>query len=35
MAQNHLREIKRRHRQLAEKISLLEEQVKVLEEGKK
>ena len=34
MAQNHLREIKRRHRQLEEKLSLLEEQVKVLEEGK-
>tara|TARA_R110000824_G_scaffold200096_2_gene384099 strand:- start:5 stop:250 length:246 start_codon:yes stop_codon:yes gene_type:complete len=34
MAQNHLREIKRRHRQLEEKLSLLEEHVKVLEEGK-
>ena len=34
MAQSHLREIKRYHRQMQEKISLLEEHVKVLEEGK-
>jgi hypothetical protein len=34
VARQHLLEIKRLNRQLTEKISLLEEQVKILEEGK-
>jgi hypothetical protein len=34
VARQHLLEIKRLNRQLTERISLLEEQVKILEEGK-
>jgi len=34
VARQHLREIKRLNNQLVEKITLLEEQVKILEEGK-
>jgi len=34
VARQHLQEIKRLNRQLVEKITLLEEQVKILEEGK-
>ena len=34
VAQQHLQEIKRLNRKLEEKITLLEEQVKILEEGK-
>ena len=33
VARQHLQEIKRLNRQLVEKITLLEEQVKILEEG--
>ena len=34
VARQHLQEIKRLNRQLVEKVTLLEEQVKILEEGK-
>ena len=34
VARQHLHEIKRLNRQLVEKITLLEEQVKILEEGR-
>jgi|TARA_R110000824_G_scaffold69718_3_gene179305 uridine kinase len=35
MAQSHLREIKRNNRRLQEKVNLLEERVRIFEEGKK
>jgi len=35
MAQSHLREIKRNNRRLQEKVDLLEERVRIFEEGKK